>query len=76
MEERDLKLIEKFAPLNPELKDLWENHILFTKQLEKLEAQAYRTPEEEQKMKTLKVQKLEGKTKLMDLLERLAKENA
>ena len=76
MEERDLKLIEKFAPLNPELKDLWENHILFTKQLEKLESQAYRTPEEEQKMKTLKVQKLEGKTKLMDLLERLAKENA
>ena len=51
MEQRELLLLEKYAAVNPELKELWEDHILYEKQVEKLEAKAYRTPTEEQTLK-------------------------
>ena len=57
MEQRELLLLEKYAAVNPELKELWEDHILYEKQVEKLEAKAYRTPTEEQTLKQLKKQK-------------------
>ena len=38
-------------------------------QVEKLEAKAYRTPTEEQTLKQLKKQKLEGKTRLHAILD-------
>ena len=31
MEQRELLLLEKYAAVNPELKDLWEDHILSEK---------------------------------------------
>ena len=65
MEQRELLLLEKYAAVNPELKELWEDHILY----EKLEAKAYRTPTEEQTLKQLKKQKLEGKTRLHAILD-------
>ena len=46
MEQRELLPLEKYAAVNPELKELWEDHILYEKQVEKLEAKAYRTPTE------------------------------
>ncbi len=42
--------------------------------MEKLEGKGYRTPTEEQTLKQLKKQKLENKTQLMDILDRLKKE--
>lgn len=69
MEQRELLLLEKYAAVNPELKGLWEDHILYEKQVEKLEAKAYRTPTEEQTLKQLKKQKLEGKTRLHAILD-------
>ena len=36
MEQRELLLLEKYAAVNPELKELWEDHILYEKQVEKL----------------------------------------
>ena len=65
MEQRELLLLEKYAAVNPELKELWEDHILYEKQVEKLEA----TPTEEQTLKQLKKQKLEGKTRLHAILD-------
>ena len=62
MEQRELLLLEKYAAVNPELKELWEDHILYEKQ-------AYRTPTEEQTLKQLKKQKLEGKTRLHAILD-------
>ena len=44
------------------------------KQVEKLEHKAFRTPTEEQTLKQLKKQKLEGKTQLMAILDRLKKQ--
>lgn len=49
--------------------------MLYEKQVEKLEGKAYRTPTEEQTLKQLKKQKLEGKTRLMDILDRLKKQD-
>ena len=51
------------------LKELLGRHILYEKQVEKLEAKVYRTPTEEQTLKQLKKQKLEGKTRLHAILD-------
>lgn len=70
MEQREMELLEKYAPQDPELKELWDDHLLYEKQLDKLEVKPYRTPAEEQTHRQLKKQKLEGKTKLMALLDK------
>ena len=75
MDQHEIELLEKMAPTDPELKSLWEDHVLYEKQVEKLEAKAFRTPTEEQTLKQLKKQKLEGKTRLMDILDRLKKQD-
>lgn len=74
MEQREIELLEKYAPENPELKELWEDHILYEKQVEKLESKGFRTPTEDQTLKQLKKQKLEGKTKLHDILDKYSKQ--
>ena len=75
MDQHEIDLLEKYAPTDPELKSLWEDHVLYEKQVGKLEGKAFRTPTEEQTIKQLKKQKLEGKTKMMDILDRLKKES-
>ena len=70
MDKHELQLLEKLAPAHPDLQALWDEHILYEKKLEKLEGKAYRTPQEEQQMREIKKQKLDGKTKLVDLLDR------
>lgn len=70
MEQFELQLVEKYAPQDEELKALWDDHVLYGKQLEQLESKAYRTPAEEQSAKQLKKQKLEGKTRLLARLQR------
>ena len=44
MEERDLKIIEQYAETDPELKTLWEEHMLFERQLAKFEEKATSPP--------------------------------
>jgi uncharacterized protein YdcH (DUF465 family) len=68
MEDRDVELIRKYSATDEELKGLWEDHILYQKQVDKLESRPYRTPVEEQTLKQLKKQKLDGKTRLESLL--------
>lgn len=70
MEQRELLLLEKYAAVDPELKSLWDDHILFEKKVEKLESRAYRTPSEQVELKQLKKQKLEGKTRLHAILDK------
>lgn len=76
MDQKNLDIIEKYSQENPELTSLREDHILFEKQIEKLEAKAYRTPAEEEQMKQLKKQKLEGKTRLHALLDEYRQKDA
>ncbi|MBD5646884.1 MAG: DUF465 domain-containing protein [Desulfovibrio sp.] len=75
MDQHELDLLEKYAAKDPELKSLWDDHVLYEKQVEKLEGKSFRTPTEEQTLKQLKKQKLENKTQLMDMLDRLKKED-
>lgn len=71
MDQHELDLIEKYAPQNAELKSLWEDHVIYEKQVEKLESKSFLTPAEKQTLKQLKKQKLEGKTRLMHILDTL-----
>ena len=74
MEKRELELLEKLAVTHPDVKSLWGEHILFNKQLEKFESKAYLTPDEQTQVRQIKKQKLEGKTKLVALLDKYATE--
>ncbi|MDR2893240.1 MAG: YdcH family protein [Deltaproteobacteria bacterium] len=74
MDNKEFDILEKYAPQDPELKRLWEEHQLFEKQLEKLEKKSYLTPSEEQQVRELKKQKLDGKTQLVALIERYSKQ--
>jgi uncharacterized protein YdcH (DUF465 family) len=75
MDQHDFDLLEKHMPHDPELKSLWEEHVLYKKQVEKLENKAFWTPAEEQTLKQLKKQKLDVKTKLIAMLDRLKERN-
>ena len=76
MDQSEKELLEKHKETDPELKSLWEDHILYSKQVDQLESKVYRTPTEERTLKQLKKQKLEGKTKMMEILDRLKKTEA
>ena len=72
MEKKELELLEKLAPTHPDLKVLWDDHILYEKQLEKLEDKKFLTPVEEQQVRQIKKQKLDGKTKMVALIKEYA----
>lgn len=74
MEKRELELLQNLAQDHPDVKSLWDDHILFNKQLEKLEGKAYLTPDEQNQVRQLKKQKLDGKTKLVALLHQYSKQ--
>lgn len=71
MDQRDRDFIQENADKDPELKSLWEDHILLSKQVEKLESKPFRSPAEEQSLKQLKKQKLDAKTRLADRIDAL-----
>ena len=70
MPEKNIELlVEKYSSQDPDLKVLWDEHVLFKKQIAKLEGKPYRTPAEEQELRVLKKQKLDGKTRLYSKLD-------
>ena len=69
MDQQDRDFIQENAEKDPELKSLWEDHILLSKQVEKLESKPFRSPAEEQSLKQLKKQKLDAKTRLADRID-------
>lgn len=75
MDQQEKELLEQYAATNPELKSLWDDHLLYEKQIEKLESHPHLTPQEQQTLKQLKKQKLEGKTRMMHLIESLKQGN-
>jgi uncharacterized protein YdcH (DUF465 family) len=76
MEAHEIELLEKCAQNDPELKALWDDHLLYEKQIEKLESRPYRTPTEDQTLKQLKKQKLDGKTRFMAILDKYRAQTA
>ena len=71
MEQRDLELIALYCDKDEELKALWEQHIIFEKQLKRLSTKPFLSPEEDVEFKRLKKEKLAGKTKILALVEKL-----
>ncbi len=71
MEQRDLELIAKYCDQDEELKALWEEHIVFEKQLKRLSTKPFMSPEEDVEFKRLKKEKLAGKTKILALVKQL-----
>lgn len=76
MEQRDLALLDKFRDQDAELKALWEEHLLYEKQLEKLENKSFLTPAETRTVKEIKKKKLTGKTKIQGILDRYRQSEA
>ena len=76
MESKDFELMQKYASEDPQVKALWDQHIIYEKMLEKLESKTYLSPTETQEMKELKKKKLAGKTKLQSLLDEYRKSEA
>lgn len=70
MEAHEIEILERYVAEDAELKGLWDEHILFKKQIDKLESKPFLTPTEQKTVKELKKQKLEGKTRLLSLLDR------
>jgi len=70
MEQHEITLIEKYSAQDNEVKALWDLHLDYERQLEKLQKKPALTPIEETEVKELKKKKLAGKTKLQQLLER------
>jgi uncharacterized protein YdcH (DUF465 family) len=70
MEPRELQLLEKFCAKDAELKILWEEHLLYEQQLEKMEKKSFLPPHEAKVVKELKKKKLSGKTKIQSILDR------
>ncbi len=70
MEPRELELIDKYSEKNAQLKTLWEEHLLYEKQLDKLEKKPFLTPAEDQVVRDIKKKKLAGKTKMQAILDR------
>lgn len=71
MDQSEIDLLTKYAPADPELKSLWDDHLIFEKKVDKLESKNFLTPAEQMELKQLKKQKLEGKTRLMAILDNL-----
>ncbi len=76
MEQRELDILTKYSAMDPELKNLWDDHKLYENQLEKLESKPYRTPGDEQQIRQIKKQKLDGKTRMIEIVQRYLKAEA
>jgi hypothetical protein len=70
MEQYELELIAKYGKEDEELRGLWEEHLEYEKQVEKLEGKPFLTPQEDTELKRIKKMKLAGKTKIQNILER------
>lgn len=68
MEERDLDLIRELAPANPELDQLYSEHLELEKQLEEFDQRRYLTPEEQVERKRLQKTKLAGRDRIEAIL--------
>lgn len=71
MEEHDEELLKRHLKYNPELKELWDNHLKLEQKLKKLDKKTYLSPEDKLEKKRLQLQKLKGKTKIEAILEKL-----
>ena len=70
MEDYERSQIEGLLDRDPELRELWQQHLELEGQIEKLEALPHLSPSENLARKQLQKQKLSGKDKIQQILAR------
>ncbi|MBI2343614.1 MAG: YdcH family protein [Deltaproteobacteria bacterium] len=70
MEKTDLELIARYKGEDGELASLWEEHLAFERQLEKLERKPFLSPEEQLERNELKKRKLAGRDQIEQRLDK------
>lgn len=70
MEKRDHDLLQSLLPSDEELRQHYEEHLEFEKQLAELNRKLYLTPEQDFQRKQIQKRKLAGKDKIMEILQR------
>lgn len=68
MEKRDLEIIEKYSPIDEELRRYIEEHRRYEEILENFSRRSYLNPEEELEEKRIKKLKLKGRDKIEAIL--------
>ena len=68
MEKRDIELIEKYSPVDEELRRQIEDHRRYEEILENLSKRAYLSPEDEIEEKRVKKLKLKGRDRIEQIL--------
>jgi uncharacterized protein YdcH (DUF465 family) len=68
MESSDHELIKKVLKTNFELKKLYEEHMTLETELEKFENRGFLLPQEEVEAKSLKLRKLRGVDRMMEII--------
>jgi uncharacterized protein len=68
MNPEEIAHIERLAPRNAELRQLWEEHRQLEQELERLRGQRFLTPGEEQRQRQLRKIKLAGRDRIQAIL--------
>ena len=67
-------IVEELMTVNEEFKRLWDEHEELNRIVDEMSSKVYLTSEEEIKLKELKLKKLKGKEKLVEMIENYKKE--
>lgn len=70
MEKKDEELIQTLLPHDPELKQYYDEHLELEAQLADLNRKVYLTPEQDLEKKQIQKRKLQGKDRIMQILEK------
>ena len=68
MEQKDQDLIQKLCEENPRFRKLYEEHVIFEKQLHEMDSRVYLSPEEEMDRHRMQKLKLAGKDEMETIL--------
>jgi uncharacterized protein len=68
MELADRLLVDRFVPLNSELRELVEAHQQYEKDIDELKERAWLTPFDRQNLRVLKKKKLRGRDRIEEIL--------
>ena len=68
MEHADRLLVERFVPVNSELRDLIDAHQRFEKDISSLSGRVWLTPVDRQNLRVLKKRKLRGRDRIEEIL--------
>ncbi len=68
MEKRDKELIQKYIPIDPELKRFMDEHEDYERKLEEWNRRVYLSPEEEMERKRIQKLKLAGRDRIETIL--------